>query len=632
MFDFVRNNKRLAQIVLAILVVPLALFGMDAYFGDGPGGQEVARVGDYRINTVEFDRALRERQDRIRQTSGGQVDSALFNTREFRSAVLESLINDRALALYIADNRINVPAQQLQEMIAGEPSFQVDGKFSRERYEQLLAAQGMNAAMFEYGLAQDLRNDQVVQGIGRSAFAGRATVKGLVDIQLEERVVSELSFPRERYESGVTVSDEAIEAFYRENAQAFQRAPRLKADYLVLDAAAVGRAINIDAGRVRDFYEGNASRYGTPEERRARHILIRVAPSASDEEVAAAEKRANELLAEVRAKPASFAEVAARDSQDPGSARAGGDLGFFGPGAMVPEFEQAVFKASVGQVSDVVRTDFGFHIIEVTEIKPSALRPFAEVRDEIAEELRAQEVARRMPLLAEQFANAVYEQPDSLAPAAQALGLQVRRTDWISRENAEIAGYSNARLLDALFDPETRASGENVEAVEVERGVMVAARVAEFEDARQLPLEEVRDTLVARLRADEAARIARERGEEALAALRAGGQVPGRWSDSYAEQRGAPSLPGQAARAVFSADPASLPAYVGAQMPDGGYVVFRVESAGKLEIGEDAPEVRALAQQYDNLVAEQEFAAFVRSLRDRYGVEINSAVLNPEQN
>lgn len=632
MFDFVRNNKRLAQIVLAILVVPLALFGMDAYFGDGPGGQEIARVGDSRINAVEFDRALRERQDRLRQTSGGEIDSALFNTREFRSAVLESLINDRALALYIADNRINVPARQLQEMIAGEPSFQVDGQFSRERYEQLLAAQGMNPAMFEYGLAQDLRNDQVVQGVGRSAFVGRAAVRGLVDIQLEERVVSELSFPRERYESEVTIADEAVETFYRENAAAFQRAPRLKADYLVLDAEVVGRSVNIDAGRVREFYEGNAARYGTPEERRARHILIRVAPSASDEEVAAAEKRAKELLAEVRAKPASFAEVAARDSQDPGSARAGGDLGFFGPGAMVPEFEQAVFKGKVGEIGDVVRTDFGFHIIEVTEIKPSALRPFAEVRDEIAEELRAQEVARRMPLLAEQFANAVYEQPDSLAPAAEALGLEVRRTDWISRDSAEIAGYSNARLLDALFDPETRSSGENVEAVEVERGVMIAARVAEFEEARQLPLEEVRETVAARLRADEAARIARERGEEAMEALRAGRQVQGRWSDSYAEQRGSSGLPPQAARAVFSADPAKLPAYVGSQMPDGGYVVFRVESAGKLEIADDAPEVRALAQQYDNLVAEQEFAAFVRALRERYGVVINEEALSQQQN
>lgn len=631
MFDLVRKNKRIAQVVLAIIIVPFAFFGMDAYFSDGPGGQEVARVGDYRINTVEFDRALRERQDRVRQASGGQVDAALFNTREFRAAVLEGLINERAIALYVEDNRINVPPGQLQGMIAGEASFQVDGQFSRERYEQFLASQGMTPQMFEYGLAQDLRTDQVVLGVGRSAFAGRAAVKGLVDLQLEERVISELSFPRERFEADVTIPGEEVEAFYRENAEAFMRPPRLKAEYVVLDAEAVGREINIDAGRLREFYEGNADRFGVPEERRASHILIRVPDAASESEAAAAEKKIGEIAAELRNNPERFAEIAERESQDPGSASRGGDLGFFGPGAMVPEFEEVVFAAEAGSISEPVRTDFGFHLIRVTEIKPSSVRPFDEVRDEIAEQLREQEIARRMPVLAEQFANTVYEQPDSLVPAAEALGLEVRTTDWMTRGDAELGGYDDPRLIEALFNPETRENAENIEAIEVERGVMVSARVVEYEAAAQLPYEEVRDALRNRLRADEGARIALAEGEKALATLREGGQVSGKWSDSYAERRGAPSLPAQAARAVFSVNPDNLPAFVGAQLPDGGYVVFRVESAGKLEIPDNAPEVRTLARQYDDLVAEQEFGAFVRALREQYGVQINEAQLDPQQ-
>ena len=631
MFDLVRKNKRIAQVVLAIIIVPFAFFGMDAYFSDGPGGQEVARIGDYRINTVEFEQALRERQDQVRQASEGEVDSALFNTREFRAAVLESLLNERALALYIADNRINVPAGQLQQLIATESSFQVDGQFSRERYEQFLAAQGMSPQMFEYGLAQDLRSDQVVLGVGRSAFAGRAAVRALVDIQLEERVISELAFPRERYEADVNIADETVEAFYRDNAEAFVRPPRLKAEYLVLDAEAVGRDISIEDSRAREFYEGNASRYGVPEERRARHILIRASSSVSESELAEAQSKAQQLLDEVRANPERFAEVAQRESQDPGSAGSGGDLGFFGPGAMVPEFEEVVFKAAVGEISDIVRTDFGLHIIEVTDIKPASLRPFDEVRDEIIDELRAQEVSRRMPVLAEQFANAVYEQPDSLAPAAELLGLEVRSTDWMSQGDAQLGGHDHPRLIEALFDPETRASGENVEAVEVERGVMVSARVAEYEASSQLPFDEVREAIRTRLRADEGARIARERGEEALAKLREGGEVSGDWGEPYAEQRGAPALPALAARAVFSVSADSLPAHVGAQMPDGGYKVFRVESADKQEVADDAPEVRALARQYDNLVAEQEFGAFVRGLREQYGVEINQSLLDPQQ-
>lgn len=632
MFELVRKNKRIAQLVLAIIIVPFAFFGMDAYFSDGPGGQEVARVGDSRINTVELDRAMRERQDQIRQASGGQVDNALFATREFRRAVIENLINDRVIAMYIADNRLAVTAQQLQDVIAAEQAFQVDGRFSRERYETVLANQGMSPTRFESSLAQDVRTQQVVQAIGQSAFAGQAAVRGLVDIQLEERIVSGLLIPAERFADEIQLADGAVEAHYRRNLAAYMQPARLKAEYVVLDRAAVRKGINIDVGRARAHYEANSSRYGQPEERSARHILVRVAPGATEADMAAAEDKARGLLEQVRADPASFAEVARRESQDPGSAGVGGDLGFFAPGAMVKDFDDAVFGRAVGEIGDLVRTDFGFHIIEVTGIKPSSIRPFEELRDEIIEELAEQEAARRMPLLAEQFANTVYEQPDSLAPAAEPLGLEIRRTDWMTRDNAELAGFADARLINALFSSEVRASGENVEAIEVERGTMISARVAEYEEPRQLSLDEVRADIEAQLRQVEAAKLARARGEETLAALREGRSVPGRWSEPFAETRGNPSLPAEAARAIFSAPVDALPTYVGAVMPDGAYSVFRIDSVGKLDIGPDAPEVRTLAVQYDRLVAEQEFTAFVLALREKYGVEIRAAALEVQSN
>lgn len=632
MFELVRKNKRIAQLVLAIIIVPFAFFGMDAYFSDGPGGQEVARVGDSRINTLDLDRAMRERQEQIRRASGGQVDSALFATREFRRAVIENLINDRVIAMYIADNRLAVTAQQLQEVIAAEEAFRVDGRFSRERYETVLANQGMSPTGFESSLAQDVRTQQVVQAIGQSAFAGDAAVRGLLDIQLEERIVSTLLIPADRFAADVQLADGAIEAHYRRNLAAYMQPARMKAEYVVLDRAAVRKGINIDVGRARAYYDANPARYGQPEERSARHILVRLAPGASEADVTAADEKAQRLLEQVRANPASFADVARQESQDPGSAGVGGDLGFFAPGAMVQAFDEAVFGRSVGEIGDLVRTDFGFHIIEVTAIKPSSIRPFDEVRDEIVEELAEQEVSRRMPLLAEQFANTVYEQPDSLAPAAEPLGLEIRRTDWMTRENAELGGFADARLINALFAPETRAAGENVPAVEVERGTMISARVAEYEDPRQLSLDEVRADIEAQLRQAEAARLARARGEEALAALREGKSVPGRWSEPFAETRGGPTLPAEAARAIFSAPVDALPTYVGASMPDGAYGVFRIDSVGKLDIGPDAPEVRTLAAQYDRLIAEQEFTAFVLALREKYGVEIRAAALEVPAN
>ena len=628
MFDLIQRNKRISQVILAIIIIPFAFFGMDAYFSDGPGGREVARIGDISINTVEFDRALSNRQDEIRRASSGQVDNAIFATREFRSAVLDNLINDRVIALYAAENRLAVPALQLQQMIAAETAFHVDGHFSRERYETILASQGMSPQMFESSVAQDLRVQQIVQAVGQSAFAGEAAVQRLVDVQLEEREISGLLFPLERFEGEVEITAEEAETYYRDQQKSFLRPERLQAEYLVLDRGLMAQSIEIEEEAVRSFYEANRDRFGQPEERSARHILIRVTAGAADEDVAAAEARALELLEEVRAMPESFAEVAERASQDPGSARQGGDLGFFGPGMMVPPFEEAVFGGEVGEISDLVRTDFGFHIIEVTAIKPTTIQPFEEVQDEITLELAEQEASRRYPLLAEQFANTVYEQPDSLEPAAEALGLEVQRSDWIFREGAQLGGFSDERLIRALFSRDTREAGENIEAIEVERGVMIAARVAEYEEATQLSFDEVRERVEAQLRAEEAARLARQQGEDALAKLSAGEEVEGDWSEPFTEVRANPSLPDEAARAVFAVPATDVPAHVGATLPDGAYAVFRVDSVGKVEIGEDSPEVRMVGMQYDRLVAEQEFTAFVLALREQYGVEIRAAALD----
>jgi peptidyl-prolyl cis-trans isomerase D len=633
MFEAVRKNKRIAQVILAIIIVPFAFFGMDAYFSGGPGGGEIARIGDYKITAQEFDQAMRERQDRIREQSGGPVDSALFRTREFRVAVLENLINDRAIDLFVADQGLAVTAQQLQDMISSETAFQENGRFSRMRYEQLLQAQGMSPALFESRVARELRNRQVVQAIGQSAFAGQAVVRRLVDIQLEERVISALVFDPEEFGEGIEISEQEIESHYDANRSRYVQAPRLRAEYVVFDEAAVMADVSVDEQRIRAYFDANQSNYGQPEERRARHILVRVQSSASDDEVAAAREQAEALLAEVREAPERFGDIARESSQDPGSARDGGDLGYFAPGAMVEAFDEAVFGREPGVIGDVVRTDFGFHIIEVTDVQESSVRPFEEVRDEIATELRRQEASRRFPVLAEQFANTVYERPDSLEPAAEILGLKVGSSDWVTRSAGRIGGFDDRRLRDALFDPDIRAAGENIEAIEVERGTLVAARVVEFEDERQLPLAEVREEILAELRAAEAVRRARARGEEVFAQLRDGGSYDaGEWTEPFSIPRGNPELPEEAARAVFSAPVDTLPTFVAAEIPGGDYAIFRIDAVIEPEIPFEDPQVQAFAAQYDGLVAEQEFSAFVAALREHYGVQIRAAALESMEN
>lgn len=631
MFEAVRRNKRISQVILAIIIVPFAFFGMDSYFSDAPGGGEVASVGGVPISSVEFDQALREQQDRLRDAMGEQFDRRLFESEGFRLSVLNSVINQRVLLMHANKNRMVVSQQQLQQAIATQPAFQEDGRFSLERYERVLRAQGMSPGMFEASLARDLRVQQIAQAVGDSAFTGSAPVRRFLEAQLEEREIRELAIAAERFMADVTVEDGAAQAFYAANAARFERPPRLRAEYLVFDREGLLANLNITDEQISQFYEANQDNFGMPEERRARHILIQVDADAAAEAIEQARAKAQSLLDVLRDKPDEFESLARAESQDPGSAAVGGDLGFFGRGMMVAPFEDTVFSLPVGEISELVRTDFGFHIIEVTEIKADTIRPLAEVRDEIVQELGNQEAQRQFGLLAEQFANTVFEQPDSLEPAAELLGLEIRTTDWIDRASGAVGGFNDERLMNALFSVEVRERGENVEAVEVERGTLVSARVIEYEDAQRLDFEEVRGNIETQLRVDEARRLAREYGETLLARLSTGESLDEEWSTIRRVQRASATLPPAAMRAVFAASPAQLPAHVGVADAAGDYVLYSVEAVHRTQLEDDDSRLQVMVEQYERLMAEKDFNAYLESLRARYPVEIRAAALRTEE-
>lgn len=630
MFEAVRNNKRIAQVILAILVIPFAFFGMDAYFSESASTTEVAQVGGTTISAYDFDQALREQQDRLRANAGGQVDRALLESAELRRVVLENLINQRVLALYAADNRLVVTPQQLQDTIAGVPAFQEDGRFSLQRYENLVRAQGMNPATFEARLAQDVRVQQIVAAVGDAGFVPETSARRFLDAQLEERRIRELRFAADRLGADATVSDEQIAAYYEANPARFERPARLQAEYLVFDRASIEQKVAISDEAVRAFYDGNSQRFGVAEERQARHILLTLADNAEQGEVDRVMNEAKAVVDALRQDPGKFADVAREKSQDPGSASRGGDLGFFGRGMMVGAFEDAVFALEKGRISDPVRSEFGVHIIEVTDIKPPSIKSLEAVRDEIVAELRAQEAGRRFAELAEQFANTVYEQPDSLAPAAEAIGLEVRASDWISRESAP-EPFNNERLLNAVFGDEAAQNGRNTEAIEIGNGTLVSARVKTFEAAKRLPLDEVRSRIVDELRREQGRKKALEQGEAALAALGKGESVAASWSEERVLQRGAPGLPAAAMQAVFSAPAEPLPAHAGVHMPEGDYVIYRIEAVQRPQVGAEDPRIAAVASQYAQLLAGRDFGAFISDLRQRYEVKVQASALQVQQ-
>ncbi|TAN66348.1 MAG: peptidylprolyl isomerase, partial [Magnetospirillum sp.] len=534
----------------------------------------------------------------------------------------------RLLALHANKSRLTVGDGQLVQFIASVPSLQEDGKFSTQRYKALVAAQGMSEQMFEARVRQDLAMQQAMVAVGDAAVAGQAAAERWLGAQLEEREISEAVLRPEPYADRVKVTDETIKAFYEANKKQFETPERLRAEYLVLDRQKLLEQAVVSDEEVKAWYRANADRYRQAEERRASHILIRADRNAAEAEIKAAQAKAASILAEVRKAPGDFAKLAKQHSRDPGSAEKGGDLDWIGRGMMVKPFEDATFALKEGQISDVVRSDFGFHIIRLTGVRPERSRPLEEVRGEIAAELKQQWAARKHAEIAEGFSNTVYEQADSLGPAAEKYKLAIQQSDWIAKGAAVAEPFADAKLMAALFSDDSVKSKRNTEAVEVAPNVLVSARVLEHKPAALQPLEVVSAAIEKMLVRQEAAKLAARDGEEKLARLGKGENVGLAWGAARTVSRSfASNLPPEAVRAIFKADAAKLPSYAGVPVP-GGYALYRISQIKPHAVdGEEPPRARSVRKQYARTVAEEEFAAWLAVLRERYPVEINQAVL-----
>jgi peptidyl-prolyl cis-trans isomerase D len=631
MFDSVRNNKKIVQVILALIILPFAFWGVESYIGNMGSGGDVASVGSSRISLAEFQEALREQQDRLRPSLGGR-DPALLESPELRRAVIDNLVQRRLLDLHAAEMKLSVSNEQLAGFIASVPLLQEDGKFSPQRYEQLIASQGKSKARFENEVRHDMTIQQAIAAIGNASLSGRSTADRWLAAQLEEREVSEVMLRADSFVGQVKLAPDAVKAYYEANTRKFEVPEQLRAEYVVLSRDRLSEQTAVSEDDIKAWYAGHPERYKQAEERRASHVLIAVDAKASGDELKAAEARAAEVLAQARKSPADFARLARQYSQDPGSAAKGGDLEWFGRGAMVKVFEDAAFSMKEGQVSDVVRSDFGFHIIKLTGIRGERSRPLDEVRAEIAAELRAETAARKYAEIAEGFSNTVYEQSDSLAPAAEKYKLSVQKSDWLRKGAAGPGPLGNPKLLAALFSDDAVKNKRNTEAVEVAPNVLVSARVVEYRPAAQQPLETVEPTIAKFLAFQEAAKLAAQEGEQKLARLGKGEKVDLAWGKPHAVTKGmAGELPPDVLRAIFKADAAKLPAYAGVPAA-GGYALFRISQLKRHAVeGGDTPQARALRGEYARLVAEEELAGWISTLRAKYPVEINQAALESRE-
>lgn len=631
MFDAVRNNRRIVQVFLLLIALPFAFWGVDSYFRGGSRAGEVASVGGNPITQQELALAVREQQDRLRAQAGRDFDPAMLDTPQAREALLDSLVTQRLLLLHAAKSGLMASDAQLIEVIGSIPALQEDGKFSSRRYEEALRAQGLTKAGFEARLRQDLTLQQLVQSIADTALVSHAAAEKVIAIQLEERQVSEAILRPEPYAAQVRLAAGAAKEYYENNRKQFEVPEQIRAEYVVLSREGLAEQIKVGEDEVRRAYEKNAGKYETPEERRASHILIQVPADASEAEQKAARARIEALLQQVRKNPADFARLAKEHSQDPGSAQKGGDLGYFPRGAMVKPFEDAVFSLRENQISDVVRSDFGFHIIRLTGIKAGKKQGFDEMRDKIAAELRLEAAGRKFAEAAESFSNTVYEQSDSLKPAAELFRLQIRQTGFFDRTNRAAAGplASNEKLISALFSDDALKNRRNTDAVEVAPNTLVAARVAEVKAAELRSFESVKAEIEKRLVAEETARLARQDGEQMLARLNRGEAVSVAWGPQQTVTRQPMrGLSAQAQRTIFSVRAGRLPAFAGLALSDGGYALYRIsEVRPGTARGRDDAQWQVQRAQLAQLTGSEDFSAYLAALREQYGVKVNKAAL-----
>ena len=627
MFDFVRKHTKIMMFLMFLLIIPsFVLFGIDKFNRLGDKGEVVARVGGHDITQAEWDFAHKNEVGRILARMPN-VDPKLLDSAEARYASLERLVRERVMAeaadklkLQAGDARL---ARELQQNESIASLRRADGTLDMERYRQLAASQGLTPEGFESRVRRDLSVLQVESGITATGFAAPAQATVSLNAFFEKRDIQVTRFAPADFAAKLSATDAELEAYYKDNLAAFKAPESASIEYVVLDLETIKKSITLNEADLKTYYEQNQARLSGSQERRASHILINAPKDAPAADREKAKARAQELLAQVRKAPDSFAELAKKNSQDTGSAPGGGDLDFFGRGAMVKPFEDAAFAMKKGDISEVVESDFGYHIIKLTDIKEPPKKSFEELRAGIESDLKAQQAKSKFAEAAEAFTNGVYEQSDSLKPVVDKLKLELKTEANLTRQPAPaVKGVlANPKLLAAIFGSDAIEKKRNTEAVETGPSQLVSARITQFTAARTLPLSDVkaavRDGFIARRGLE----LAKKEGAEKLAAWKANPATASLAPAVVASRDQPQNLPPQVLEAALRADSAALPAFVGVDLGAQGYAVARVNAV----LPRGAPAEGAARQelaQYTQGWSNAEGLAYYSGLKERFKAQI----------
>lgn len=623
MFEFVRRNTRILQLILVLLILPsFVLVGMEGYsqFTDGAG--TVAKVGKQKVSQQEWDNAHRNFVERQR-SQRPDLDISLFDQPEVKQQSLDALIREYVLLMAANDQHLTVPAGRIMRIFANDPQFAAlrnpDGTVNKA----LLEARGMSPLQLETMLRQELTVAQVLGGVQMSSHGAQQSTRAAVDALFQVRDVQWVKFEPKAYMAQLNPTAEQLQAFYKDPANAAWLTTPEQADvqYVVLDLDTLKARVSVSDDELRRSYKENIQRYSTPQERRASHILIKAEASASADEKKAARAKAEQLLAQLQKNPAQFAELARKNSDDPGSGANGGDLDFFARGDMVKPFEEAAYGLKPGQISGLVESEFGFHIIQLTGVRGGETKPFEAVRAEIEDDARKQLAQRQYAEAAEKFTNMVYEQSDSLQPVADELKLPVQTANGVLRQpgSKDQGDLSNRRLLDTLFDATNRSKGHNTEAVEVGTNKLLSARIVKYRPAALMPFEQAQAQVRERWMTAQALKAARADAEQKMALWKESPEKASLPAAVQMSRRTVFAQPAAVLDAALRVPEAQLPAWTVVSLGDEGVALLKVNKVVPLEVKPE--ELKEMQAQFGGYWARAEADAYYRALKREYKVE-----------
>lgn len=616
MLQAFRTHKRWMMFIAMIFIIPsFVVTGIYSYNRMSDSENDLATVGDTSITMMDFDNAKRQYLDNFRRQMGQSFKPNMLDTAEARASILAALISDRAISLEIASEYMNVGEADAINLVKQAPAFQRDGKFSTEAYQQFLNSMGKSDEQFVLELRRDLTRQMLLSAVSQTTQASNTVAQRIHDLLTEERTIRTFEIKPTAFLKSVSVTDAEAQSYYDLNKSLFAVPESVDIEYLVLSPESY-KNIKASEDDIKTFYEQNLQRFSTPEERRASHILIAVNNEKTD---ADAKKEADEIYKQLQADPSKFAQLAKSKSADPGSARQGGDLGFFQKGMMVPEFDNAVFSGKKGDLIAPVKTQFGYHIIKIVDVKPAQAKPLKEVRAEIEALYQQQAAIRAFAEDAENFSNMVYEQSESLQPVAERFGLKIQTVKNVTRDFED--QLINPNVIEAFYGFDVLEDKRNSNAIEVASNTLLSARVTAHHKQTVKTFDEVKGDIVATLKNQKATEAARAQGSADIAKLLDKKSASGKFGDKTVISR---ERPGAYAYEVVTAalrpDANKLPTYTGVQTQDGSYFVIEVQSSKKIEASPEQLAMRKaeLAQLYSN----PEQAAFISGLETKFGTQI----------